>query len=149
MTEELKEYIEAKKGLSSFVQGKYIKVTNQFEIGALGELISLLGQHKIEFAIYDELYPSMSDLGAYITYSKTGTNNGTKWRMTLGNHGWSGGIYEIDENTIIAQLKNLIINKKMDEIQVEGVSFFGHYEVKTETENRRKNAEIIALHSGE
>ena len=57
----------------------------------------------LEFTFYDPLYPSPSDPGAYLSYRP---NNGT-WKMTLGNHGWSGGIYEIEPSTICRQLKNL------------------------------------------
>jgi len=147
MTEELSKYIEPIKGLSPFVQGKYIKVSTQFDPDKLEDLMKFLRNYKIDFSIYDELYPSMSDPGAYISYSYTNMQNGSKWKMTLGNHGWSGGIYEIDENTILTQLNNLFLHNKLKEIQIEGVSLFQHYKMKSEFDSKEENERLITIHS--
>tara|TARA_Y100001978_G_C23645455_1_gene410520 strand:- start:691 stop:1140 length:450 start_codon:yes stop_codon:yes gene_type:complete len=149
MTKDLSDYIEPIKGLSPFVKGTYIKVSSQFDIDKLQGLIRFLSKKNIDFAIYDEFYPSMSDPGAYISYSNLEKENTTKWKMTLGNHGWSGGIYEIDESTVLAQLKNLIKHNKLKEIKIVGVPFFRNYNLKDELASKKENELILTLHSNQ
>ncbi len=57
------------------------------------ELLEFLKSHKLSIEFFDCLYPSPSDPGAYFSYSSLKNS----WEITLGNHGWSGGIYKIDE----------------------------------------------------
>jgi hypothetical protein len=71
---------------------------------------------------------------------------GDKWQMTLGNHGWSGGIYLIEESTLIKQLMNLIRNNAL-EINVDGVCFFSHYTVKPESKSLEMEKEILKIHT--
>jgi hypothetical protein len=47
-----------------------------------------------KFEIYDAYYPSPSDPGAYICYASY-DDSSDSFSMTLGNHGWTGGIYII------------------------------------------------------
>ena len=100
-----------------------------------------------EFALYDESYPSPSDPGAYFSYSPNSAQG--VWRMTLGNHGWSGGIYEIEERTICCQLKNLISKRRIDSIQIDKVCFFSHYQLEGSSSSSKMNTTLMAIHAQE
>jgi len=81
------------------------KITLDFtSISKLDDLFEILEKHKFKFDLFDLQYPQISDEGAYFSYTFDKV-----WKMTLGNHGWSGGIYTIDKNVIINQLTNLIM----------------------------------------
>lgn len=75
------------------------------------ELLVILRNNKIAFAIYDSLYPSSGDPGAYLDYSQEKNEKANSWSMTLGNHGWTGGIYTIDEYIMARQILNLVQKK--------------------------------------
>lgn len=66
--------------------------------------------------------------------------------MTYGNHGWSGGIYHIKTETIAFQIQNLIRKNLLDKIQITGVVFFSHYEIKSKEESEEKDKEIMLMH---
>jgi hypothetical protein len=68
--------------------------------------------------------------------------------MTFGNHGWSGGIYEIDDRTICCQLKDLVTNKLIQHIKLDRVYFFSHYQLESASENRAMNNQLLAIHGG-
>lgn len=103
-----------------------------------------LYKYKTAFSFHDTLYPSPSDPGAYISYFlKPSSEN---WKMSLGNHGWSGGIYTIDNEVIYKQLNNLIQSSQLSEIQIEGVGTFSHYAEKNGEENKRQNDYLIEVH---
>ena len=111
------------------------------------DLIKLLKTHKIDFSIFDPLYPSSSDPGAYLSYSATEINIEGNWQMTLGNHGWSGGIYQIPEEVILIQIKNLIEYQSGIEIEISEVIFFRKYSLVGEQINSQEISKIQALHS--
>lgn len=94
------------------------------------------------FAFYDPTYPSPSDPGAYFSYSPM---NGV-WRMTLGNHGWSGGIYVLAGPVVVQQLQNLHSNGALAPIDLDKVCFFSHYEAAPPALNEAMNKKLEALH---
>lgn len=96
------------------------------------------------FSFHDKLYPSGSDPGAYISYFRK--TKGDTWKMTLGNHGWTGGIYTIDKEIILKQLNNLIHASLLNEIQVENVVTFSHYDEETVEKNRKQNEYLNEIH---
>src|SRR6476659_738066 len=104
-----------------FVRGKIrrIYLPNPSSDSTLGELLQVLRECDEDFGFFDERYPSPSDPGAYFSYSPSETAG--QWRMTLGNHGWTGGIYEIDDGTIRRQLKDLVARKRLRSIEVGDV----------------------------
>src|ERR1035437_9012508 len=77
-------------------------------------LLESMMKDGIRFSFYDATYPSPSDPGAYFSYSPT---NGV-WRMTLGNHGWSGGIYEVEAMVISSQLWSLYSRGALEPLQL-------------------------------
>jgi hypothetical protein len=111
----------------------------------LRELLQVLKDNDAEFALYDERYPSASDPGAYFSYSPTGAPVG-KWRMTFGNHGWSGGIYEIDDNTICCQLMGLVARGLLKSIELDRVCFFSHYPLERASRSKAMDKELLAIH---
>lgn len=109
---------------------------------AFAQLLAWLMQADIEFALFDPLYPSPSDPGAYLSYRPV---NGV-WRMTLGNHGWTGGIYEIEMAIVCQQLSNLHAKGQLGEITVEEVAFFSHYELRSVEANAEMNQRLCDIH---
>ncbi len=96
----------------------------------------------MEFSLYDALYPSPSDPGAYLSYRPS---NGT-WKMTLGNHGWSGGIYEIEPSTICRELKSLHDKGLLKGLKLGGGSFFSHYPLESQEKSYAMNERLRQIH---
>jgi len=67
--------------------------------------------------------------------------------MTLGNHGWTGGIYTISENNIALQIHHLVESGQIDSISIEDVKIFSHYEKQNSVRNKDQNALIYRIHS--
>lgn len=124
-----------------------IEISNKSTLENIGELLRILRKYDKAFALYDSYYPSASDPGAYINYSqeKNGTENA--WSMTLGNHGWTGGIYTIYDHNIAIQIHNLIKNNQIDSIQIDNVKIFSHYDKQHAEDNMNQNALIYGIHS--
>jgi len=108
---------------------------------ALEEMMAL----NVEFAFYDPMYPSPSDPGAYFSYSPS---RGA-WRMTLGNHGWSGGIYTIAHATIGTQLRSLYSRKLLKALDLDNVHFSAHYAPESPTKSEEMNVRLQKLHAQE
>ena len=96
-----------------------------------------------DFSLFDPKYPSPSDPGAYLSYSP----RKGKWRMTIGNHGWSGGIYVVEPSAIARQLYDLYINGLLPELQLEHVHFFSHYKPESDERNAKINELLRAIHA--
>ncbi|HYH67884.1 MAG TPA: hypothetical protein VD866_24515 [Urbifossiella sp.] len=110
----------------------------------LAELLHVLWECGEDFGFDDERYPSPSDPGACFSYSPSETAG--KWRMTLGNHGWTGGIYEIDEDTIRRQLQDLIAKKLLRSIEVGDVCFFSRKSAEGAAASRAMNKKLLRIH---
>ena len=109
-------------------------------------ILNSLENWKNDFAFYDPIInPSSSDPGAYFSYSFDVYN--TIWKMTYGNHGWSGGIYKIEKNTLFNQIENIIRIEKSIELETKDVAFFSHYHIKSDSENKEMNKELESIHS--
>jgi len=126
---------------------RYIHLSQNTTLESIKSLLQLLKINKIPFQVYDKLYPSMSDPGAYLSYSQEKNMSPDCWSMTLGNHGWTGGIYTIDENIIASQLENLLKRGLIQEIQIEKIAFFSHYDFEKSDRNIEMNAELAKLHN--
>lgn len=124
-----------------------IKIANDTSFENIITLLKLLRTYKISFALYDSYYPSPSDPGAYISYSQELNETQNAWSMTLGNHGWSGGIYTINENNIALQIHNLTRNNQIDSIGIENVKIASHYKKENKDKNRNKNALLYGIHT--
>jgi hypothetical protein len=110
----------------------------------LDGLLQVLREYGEDFGFFDERYPSPSDPGAYFSYSPSETAG--KWRMTLGNHGWTGGIYEIDDATICRQLKDLIAKKLLRSIEIDDVCFFSRKPAESASSSRSMNKKLLRIH---
>lgn len=122
---------------------RQISFSIDFQPESVSKLLVVLAQHEFEFAIYDPTYPSPSDPGAYFSYSpKQG-----RWRMTLGNHGWSGGIYDVPVKAIASQLRNLLTRSLLTAIDLDHVHFSKHYAPETPEKNRVMTERLLALHA--
>ncbi|MDP5148343.1 hypothetical protein ORI98_18070, partial [Shewanella sp. ULN5] len=107
------------------------------------ELLSTLKVNNVEMAFYDPCYPSPSDPGAYFNYSsKTGS-----WKMTLGNHGWSGGIYQINDVVLKAQLLSLTSKSKLSNLKLSNKCFGSQYAPESNEKNIKINKLLLELHS--
>lgn len=119
-----------------------IEVTELLSLTEAERLLHFLKQRQQRFALYDPLYPS--DPGAYFSYSPENAVEGV-WQMTLGNHGWSGGIYQIGEQTLCLQLSNLAAKRMLTTIEIEGVTLFS-YALESVSKNSEINQRLRELH---
>ncbi|WP_147445581.1 hypothetical protein [Corallococcus aberystwythensis] len=83
-----------------------------------GRLLSRLSVEGLSLSIYDSEYPSPSDPGAYITFFQRNPPE-PQWRMTLGNHGWSGGSYVIPLDTLTHYLASAVVDGTIQEFEIE------------------------------
>lgn len=118
------------------------KVTLDFiSISKLDDLFEIFEKHKFKFDLFDRKYPQISDEGAYFSYSFDKV-----WKMTLGNHGWSGGIYTIDKTVIVNQLTSLIMLENKIELEIQNANFFRHFTEKSNSENFEMNKKLEEIH---
>lgn len=138
--------------VSSMIPGTKIQNDQQgrclvFDKGLTEEtfpsFLNALMREGIEFNFYDPKYPSPSDPGAYLSYSP---QNG-EWLMTLGNHGWSGGIYNIETTTISRQLYNLYALGRLTSVGLDRVCFFKHYQPESVEKNEQMNWLLQEIHA--
>ncbi len=107
------------------------------------DLLAALMRDKTEFSLHDPSYPSPSDPGAYMSYSPHEGN----WRMTLGNHGWSGGIYDIRPATLSRQIYSLYASGRLSSLGLDRVGFLGHYRPASAEANDEMNLRLLELHA--
>jgi hypothetical protein len=126
---------------------RIIKISNRTNLETIRQLLKTLRFHKVAFSLFDHLYPSPSDPGASIDYSQELNDSENSWSMTLGNHGWTGGIYTINDNNISIQIKNLTKQKLIDGLRIDNVKIFNHYDKENIDYNRNQNALIYGIHA--
>lgn len=140
------EDLNSLAGIQVIEKGKgQIQLTEQVTLEQVQHLLDVFRKHGREFAIYDPCFPSPSDPGAYFSYSPEKALLNT-WNMTLGNHGWTGGIYVIDEKTVALQLKNLAARKLLEQVDLGGACFFSRYSPVEKARNERMNEQLLILH---
>ena len=128
--------------ITSGPKGRQIVFAQGMHLDAFARLLQSLMDGGMEFAFYDSTYPSPSDPGAYFSYAPM---NGV-WRMTLGNHGWSGGIYEIGAAVVANQLQSLCSKGILSAIELDGVHFCSHYQSESRSKNEAMNIKLGNLH---
>lgn len=143
MTED-SGWITAIAGLSLDRIGR-IQFGNALSAEDFGRLLQSIRRHVGEFALFDPLFPSVSDPGAYFSYCALPPLP-KRWHMTLGNHGWSGGIYQIEEQTILCQLENLWRQGKLNSVSIDHVNFFHHRPRQSGEANNTMNARLMQIH---
>ena len=110
---------------------------------AFTSFLNTMMREGMEFSLYDPQYPSPSDPGAYLSYSP---QNGA-WLMTLGNHGWSGGIYNIETTIISRQLFSLYATGRLTPLGLDRVCFFKHYKPESVEKNEQMNWRLQEIHA--
>ncbi len=124
----------------------FIKFSQTVTKQEIIELLNELWDCEFEMSFHDSIYPTISDPGAYFSYSTIKTNGKGFFSMTYGNHGWSDGIFHIRIETISQQIYNLICKGELNKIQITEVVFFSHYEIKTKKESETKDEEVYQMH---
>lgn len=109
-------------------------------------LLNVLKSEKYQIAFHDNVHPTVSDPGCYFSYSSQKSIDDNHWSMTCGNHGWSGGIYQIRDFILARQIMSLIKKEELTRIQISDVIFFSYYMLKSEDESKKKGAEISDMH---
>jgi hypothetical protein len=145
---ELTKFIELNPNFKLLKKGRtsYIQINKKTKIEDVEQLLEILWNDKSEITFHDIIHPTLSDPGAYFSYSTEKSENKKVWSMTYGNHGWSGGIYHLSEKTLAKQITNLIHKTPMNEIQITDVCFFSHYEIKDRESSLKKDSEIFEMH---
>ena len=124
----------------------YVRFEKNISDDEIISLIDFLWNNEFEIDFHDTIHPTISDPGAYFSYSTQQSPGINFWSMTYGNHGWSGGIYHIGKITLAKQIGNLIRHSKIEEVQITGVVFFSQYPIKSKTKSESKNNEISKIH---
>lgn len=118
-----------------------------FEKGLTAEeftdFLDAMMQDSMEFSLFDPKYPSPSDPGAYLSYSP----KEDEWLMTLGNHGWSGGVYNITPEIVSRQLHDLYLTGLLEPLGLDRVCFFKHYEPVSAERNEQMNRLLEKIHA--
>lgn len=125
------------------LSGREVVFDEDLSENSLALFLAGMMESGLEFSFYDPLFPSPSDPGAYMSYRP----GGSTWKMTLGNHGWSGGIYEIEPATIRRQLKNLHDKGLLAGLRLDRVCFFSHYAMESQENSRAMNERLSQIHS--
>lgn len=124
----------------------FIGIEKETGTDDISKLLKLLHEEKMEIFFHDTVHPTYSDPGAYFSYSTKKSKNKEHWSMTYGNHGWSGGIYQINDFVVAQQILSLIKKDQMDKIQISNVGFFDDLPLKSEEESEKKSSEIAEMH---
>lgn len=125
---------------------KYIEISPSVNSSDIDTILELLWDESFEMAFHDTVHPTISDPGAYFSYSTEKSTGKEFWSMIYGNHGWSGGIYHINSSTVSKQLLNLVSNSKLDKLQITEVIFFSWYETEKTKKSIAKDLEISQMH---
>ena len=108
-------------------------------------LLPILRRREAALSLYDPLFPSPSDPGAYFDYAQQGAAPGS-WSMTLGNHGWSGGIYQITEEALAAQIFSLLRRGELAELRFEDGRLFTHRSRQPAAQSADMDRRLRRLH---
>jgi hypothetical protein len=117
------------------------------ELPVFQQLLEILTQERTGFSLFDKKYPSGSDPGAYMSifFVNPGDNN---WRLSLGNHGWSGGNYVLTSETVRSYLAAAVSSGVVTEIKIENKGA-RHYKDESTEVSSKMAAKLIALHSAQ
>lgn len=122
--------------------GRHVAFAEGLPAQTFNAFLDAMMKDRLEFSLYDPRYPSPSDPGAYLSYSP----QKGRWRMTLGNHGWSGGIYDIEASVVARQLVSLYTAKQLSPLGLDNVCFFSQYEPESQERNKEMNNLLEHLH---
>jgi hypothetical protein len=109
------------------------------------QVVNTLAANKLGFTIYDREYPSPSDPGAYLSFFLRETSDG-EWRLTLGNHGWSGGAYILPAGFVSSYLQVLFEARKITYFDV-GSTGAKHYADESPESSSKLMSLLKRIHS--
>lgn len=124
-------------------KGRCILFQKGLTAGAFSDFLDAMMQDSTEFSFFDPKYPSPSDPGAYLSYSP----KKDEWLMTLGNQGWSGGVYKITPEIVSRQLHDLYLAGLLESLGLNRVGFFEHYEPVSAERNEQMNRLLEKIHA--
>ncbi|NND77829.1 MAG: VanZ family protein [Flavobacteriales bacterium] len=154
-----KKYETRKSDLNKFIvsnnnleliyleEKKHIKIDRSITTLEITKLLDLLWKESAGINFHDIIHPQLSDPGAYFFYSSKNCPDKRTWKLTLGNHGWSGGMYLIKTSTLAQQLNNLIKRSKISSIEFGDVTFFSSLTYKGEEKSEEMNRKLMEMHS--
>lgn len=145
---QISKYVDAnpRMQIEKIDEVVFIKFDSTFSKNEMRELLDKLWDYQFDIAFHDNIHPTISDPGAYFSYSTEKSLGPEYWSMTYGNHGWSGGIYHIKKTTVYQQVYNLVYKSELDKIQITYVNFFSHYDIQATEKSIQKDQEIFAMH---
>ena len=113
---DLTQFIECSDFFKLSIKGEisFILIEKKVENIDIKRLLEKLWCESYEIAFHDTIHPTLSDPGAYFSYSTKKSTKENVWSMTYGNHGWSGGIYHLSCKTVAHQITNLVKTTSMD-----------------------------------
>ena len=92
---------------------EYVYIDKLAGTDEVKELLQILRTEKYQIAFHDNVHTTISDPGAYFSYSTEKSVDDNHWSMTYGNHGWSGGIYQIRDFVLAKQIISLIKKEEL------------------------------------
>ncbi len=125
------------------IRGRHIVFDPGLAAEHFTDFLDVMIRNSTEFSLFDPEYPSPSDPGAYLSYSP---QKGALL-MTLGNHGWSGGIYTMSPEIVARQLYTLYSAGVLGPLDLDRVGFFKHYESESPESNERMNRLLEEIHA--
>lgn len=125
----------------------YVYIDKLVGTDDIRDLLNVLRREKYQIDFHDHVHPTISDPGAYFSYSTEKSIDDNHWSMTCGNHGWSGGIYQITDFILARQIISLIKKEELTRIQISDATFVSHYDLKSEYDSIKKGSEIDEMHS--
>ena len=80
-----------------------------------------------------------------MAYAQTKAQPG-RWSMSLGNHGWSGGIYQIDDQTLAQQLFSLNQHGHLHQLRIDQGRLFANYTIEDEEKSQGMMKQLRTIH---
>lgn len=145
---KLEEFLSGQRYLKLIRENgiEYVYIDKLVGTDDIKDLLNILRSEKYQIAFHDNVHPTISDPGAYFSYSSDKSIDNNHWSMTYGNRGWSGGIYQIRDFILARQIISLIKKEELSRIQISDVIFFSHYDLKSEDDSKKKGSEIDEMH---
>jgi len=128
------------------IGSRVVEFTSLIVFDDVLRLIQILRRANATITLHDRRYPSPP--GAFMDYSQEKAAP-ERWSMTLGNHGWTGGIYQIDDETIALQIHDVFNRGRRPKLQIEGGTIFSHYDQENATRNKKMIQALRELHKKE
>jgi len=120
-------------------KGRRVVLAHDMQFSAIVSLLHslMVGGMELRFTTRNTRRPRIRSLFQLFTDERYVANDAR-------NHGWSGGIYEIDAPVVANQLWALYSTGLLSALELEGVHFFSHYQPESRSENEAMNMKLAA-----